>query len=158
MITVIAGADFIYQRNKWWQRQKMTLQETRDEYKQMEGDPHVKARIRQLRMERSRKRMMAAVPDATVIITNPTHFAVALKYDKAMAAPKCLAKGVDAVALRIRARRRGARRPHRREPAARPRALRQRRGRRDHPRRALQGGGAGHRLRHAAQGQARLAG
>jgi flagellar biosynthetic protein FlhB len=80
----------------------MTLQETRDEYKQMEGDPHVKARIRQLPMERSRKRMMASVPEATVIITNPTHYAVALKYDKSMAAPKCLAKGADAVALRIR--------------------------------------------------------
>jgi flagellar biosynthesis protein FlhB len=102
IITVIAAGDFLYQRNKWWQRQKMTLQETRDEYKQMEGDPHVKARIRQLRMERSRKRMMASVPEATVVITNPTHFAVALKYDKSMAAPKCLAKGVDAVALRIR--------------------------------------------------------
>jgi flagellar biosynthetic protein FlhB len=103
IITVIAAGDFLYQRNKWWQRQKMTLQETRDEYKQMEGDPHVKARIRQLRMERSRKRMMASVPDATVVITNPTHFAVALKYDKSMPAPKCLAKGADAVALRIRA-------------------------------------------------------
>jgi flagellar biosynthesis protein FlhB len=102
IITVIAAGDFLYQRNKWWQRQKMTLQETRDEFKQMEGDPHVKARIRQLRMERSRKRMMASVPEATVVITNPTHFAVALKYDKSMPAPKCLAKGVDAVALRIR--------------------------------------------------------
>lgn len=102
IITVVAAGDFLYQRNKWWQRQKMTLQETRDEYKQMEGDPHVKARIRQLRMERSRKRMMAAVPEATVVITNPTHFAVALKYDKSMPAPKCLAKGADAVALRIR--------------------------------------------------------
>ena len=103
VVTIIAMADFIYQRQKWWKRQMMTLQETRDEYKQMEGDPHVKGRIRQLRQERSRSRMMAAVPSATVVITNPTHFAVALKYDKAMRAPVCVAKGADAVALRIRA-------------------------------------------------------
>ncbi|UYO00659.1 MAG: flagellar biosynthesis protein FlhB [Devosia sp.] len=103
VVTIIAGADFFYMRQKWWKRQMMTVQETREEYKQMEGDPHVKGRIRQLRQERARKRMMAAVPDATVVITNPTHFAVALKYDKAMAAPRCLAKGADAVALRIRA-------------------------------------------------------
>ena len=63
----------------------MTVQETRDEYKQMEGDPKVKSRIRQLRHDRSRSRMMAAVPDATVVITNPTHYAVALKYDRSMA-------------------------------------------------------------------------
>jgi flagellar biosynthetic protein FlhB len=104
VVTLIAGADFLYQRNKWWKKQMMTLQETRDEYKQMEGDPKVKGRIRQLRQERARQRMMAAVPNATVVITNPTHFAVALKYDQAMRAPVCVAKGVDAVALRIRAK------------------------------------------------------
>ena len=102
VVTVIAIADYIYQRNRWWKRLKMTVQETRDEYKQMEGDPKVKGRIRQVRKERSRKRMMAAVPEATVVITNPTHFAVALKYDRDMAAPKCVAKGADAVAFRIR--------------------------------------------------------
>lgn len=102
IITIIALADYIYVRQKWWKRQMMTVQETRDEYKQMEGDPKVKGRIRQLRHERSRKRMMAAVPDATVVITNPTHFAVALKYDRAMGAPQCVAKGADAVAFRIR--------------------------------------------------------
>jgi flagellar biosynthetic protein FlhB len=101
--TVIALADFVYQRQRWWNRMKMTVQETRDEYKQMEGDPKIKARIRQIRLERSRRRMMAAVPEATVVVTNPTHFAVALKYDRDMAAPKCVAKGTDAVALRIRA-------------------------------------------------------
>lgn len=101
-ITIVALLDYIYMRHKWWQRQMMTVKEVRDEYKQMEGDPHVKGRIRQIRMERSRKRMMAAVPDATVVVTNPTHFAVALKYDKDMAAPQVLAKGVDAIALRIR--------------------------------------------------------
>lgn len=103
VVTLIAIGDFVYQRHRWWQRQKMTLQETRDEYKQMEGDPKVKGRIRALRAERGRKRMMAAVPEATVVITNPTHFAVALKYDRSMPAPLCLAKGVDAVAMRIRA-------------------------------------------------------
>ena len=103
VVTVIAMADYIYVRQKWWKRQMMTLQETKDEYKQMEGDPHIKGRIRQLRQERSRKRMMAAVPNATVVVTNPTHFAVALKYDRSMRAPLCVAKGADAVALRIRA-------------------------------------------------------
>ena len=102
IVTVIAFADYMYVRQKWWKKLMMTVQETRDEYKQMEGDPHIKGKLRQLRQERSRRRMMAAVPDATVVITNPTHFAVALKYDKAMRAPKCVAKGADAVAFRIR--------------------------------------------------------
>ncbi|MCZ4272719.1 flagellar biosynthesis protein FlhB [Maritalea porphyrae] len=102
VITVVAGLDFMYQRNKWWEKQKMTIKEIRDEYKQMEGDPKVKAKIRQLRAERGRKRMMAAVPEASVVITNPTHYAIALKYEKGMGAPICLAKGTDAVALKIR--------------------------------------------------------
>lgn len=102
VVTAIAGADYFYTRQKWWKRQMMTVQETREEYKQMEGDPHVKGRIRQLRQERARKRMMQAVPEATVVVTNPTHYAVALNYDKGMGAPKCVAKGADAVALRIR--------------------------------------------------------
>lgn len=102
VLTIIAMADYIYVRQKWWKRQMMTVQETRDEYKQMEGDPKVKGRIRQMRQDRARKRMMAAVPDATVVITNPTHFAVALKYDRSMGAPQCVAKGADAVAFRIR--------------------------------------------------------
>jgi flagellar biosynthetic protein FlhB len=103
IVTVIAGADLFYQRSRWWTRHKMTLQEVRDEFKQMEGDPKVKGRIRQLRMERSRQRMMGQVPKATVIIANPTHYAVALKYDRNMSAPLCVAKGVDDLALRIRA-------------------------------------------------------
>ncbi len=102
VMTVVAGADFIYQKNKWFNKQKMSLQEVKEEYKQTEGDPHVKGKIRQLRMERSRKRMMAAVPQATVVVTNPTHFAVALKYEDGMGAPLCLAKGTDATALKIR--------------------------------------------------------
>lgn len=103
IVTVIAIADYMYQKHKWWERQKMTLKEVKDEYKQMEGDPQIKSRIRQIRQQRAQKRMMSAVPDATVVVTNPTHFAVALKYDKAMPAPICVAKGADAVALRIRA-------------------------------------------------------
>jgi flagellar biosynthetic protein FlhB len=74
----------------------------RDEFKQMEGDPKIKGRVRQVRMERARRRMMAQVPQATVVIANPTHFAVALKYDRTMPAPLCVAKGADDVALRIR--------------------------------------------------------
>jgi flagellar biosynthetic protein FlhB len=103
VVTVLALADYVYQRQRWWNRHKMTVQETRDEFKQMEGDPVIKGRIRQLRNERSRRRMMANVPMATVVITNPTHFAVALKYDKSMPAPLCVAKGADDVAFRIRA-------------------------------------------------------
>ena len=102
IVTIIAFADYVYVRQKWWKKQMMTLQETKDEYKQMEGDPHVKGRLRQLRQEKSRQRMMQAVPDATVVITNPTHFAVALKYDKGMKAPQVVAKGADTVAFRIR--------------------------------------------------------
>lgn len=101
-ITIVALLDYMYVRHKWWKRQMMTVKEVKDEYKQMEGDPQIKGRIRQIRLERARKRMMAAVPDATVVVTNPTHYAVALKYDNQMSAPEVVAKGVDAVALRIR--------------------------------------------------------
>lgn len=102
LYTVVAIADYSYQKQQWWNKLKMTMQEVKDEYKQQEGDPIVKAKIRQIRMERGRKRMMAAVPEASVVITNPTHYAVALKYETGMAAPVCLAKGVDALALKIR--------------------------------------------------------
>ena len=122
-VTLIGGADFAYQRQRWWNRQKMTLQEVRDEYKQMEGSPEIKGRIRRLRSERGRRRMMAAVPDATVVIANPTHFAVALKYDRSMSAPKCVAKGMDALALRIRAHGGGKRRSGCGKPRRWPRAL-----------------------------------
>jgi flagellar biosynthetic protein FlhB len=102
VVTLIALVDYVYQRQRWWTRLKMTVQEVRDEFKQMEGNPEIKGRIRKIRMERSRKRMMANVPKATVVITNPTHFAVALKYDRTMKAPQCLAKGADDIAFRIR--------------------------------------------------------
>jgi flagellar biosynthetic protein FlhB len=74
----------------------------KEEFKQSEGDPHIKGRIRQLRHARMKKRMMAAVPKASVIITNPTHYAVALSYERGMSAPICVAKGVDTIALKIR--------------------------------------------------------
>lgn len=98
----VAIADLMYQRVRWYNKQRMTRKELRDEYKQTEGNPEVKAKMKQTRMARVRGRMMASVPDATVIITNPTHYAVALKYEQGMQAPVCVAKGVDHLALRIR--------------------------------------------------------
>jgi flagellar biosynthetic protein FlhB len=101
---LIAGLDYFWQRMRWLGRNRMSKQEVKEEYRQNEGDPAIKAKIRQLRQERARKRMMAQVPEATVVIMNPTHYAVALKYESGkMAAPICVAKGVDALALRIRA-------------------------------------------------------
>ena len=81
----------------------MTKQEVKDEYRQTEGDPHVKGKLKQLRAEKARQRMMQAVPEADVIITNPTHYSIALKYDAASGgAPVVIAKGVENVAMRIR--------------------------------------------------------
>jgi flagellar biosynthetic protein FlhB len=103
VMTVIAVIDFLYQRFEHMKSLRMSRQEIKDELKQTEGDPQVRARLRQIRTERARRRMMAAVPDADVVITNPTHFAVALKYDPAaMTAPRVIAKGADLVAERIR--------------------------------------------------------
>src|SRR3954465_2875624 len=103
-LAVIAGLDYFWQRMRWLSRNRMSKQEIKEEYRQNEGDPAIKAKIRQLRHERSRKRMMAAVPKATVVVMNPTHYAVALQYESGkMAAPVCVAKGMDALALRIRA-------------------------------------------------------
>ena len=102
-LLIIALADLLYQRWDFNKSMRMTKQELKDEYKQTEGDPHVKGKLKQLRFEKSRQRMMQAVPKADVIITNPTHFAVALKYNPdEMDAPTVIAKGVDDVALRIR--------------------------------------------------------
>jgi flagellar biosynthetic protein FlhB len=103
VLTVIAALDYLWQYRQWYERQKMSLRELKEEFKQTEGDPAIKAKIRQLRQTRARKRMMAQVPKASVVITNPTHFAVALQYERGMNAPVCLAKGADAIALRIRA-------------------------------------------------------
>jgi flagellar biosynthetic protein FlhB len=80
----------------------MSLRELKDEFKQTEGDPAVKGKIRQIRQNRMRKRMMAAVPKASVVITNPTHFAVALQNERGMSAPVCVAKGTDLIARKIR--------------------------------------------------------
>ncbi|MGQ0527106.1 MAG: flagellar biosynthesis protein FlhB [Alphaproteobacteria bacterium] len=103
VLMVIAVIDLIYQRHTHYKKMRMTKQEVKDEYKQTEGDPHIKARLRQLRTERARRRMMQAVPEADVVITNPTHFSIALKYDPdVMEAPVCIAKGIDQVAQRIR--------------------------------------------------------
>jgi flagellar biosynthesis protein FlhB len=102
MLAVVAIADYFFQYRQWYNRQKMSLQEMKEEFKQSEGDPHIKGRIRQLRHARMKKRMMSAVPKASVIITNPTHYAVALSYQRGMAAPICVAKGVDQIALKIR--------------------------------------------------------
>jgi flagellar biosynthesis protein FlhB len=100
---LIAMFDYFYQRFEFLKNLRMTKQEVKDEYKQQEGDPTIKAKIRQIRSERARKRMMANVPKADVIITNPTHYAIALAYDSAsMKAPMVLAKGKDKVALRIK--------------------------------------------------------
>lgn len=103
ILFVVAVLDFMYQRFEFMKKAKMSRQEIKEEFKQTEGDPHVKGRLRQLRQERARRRMMADVPKADVVITNPTHFAVALQYDpQKMNAPVMIAKGVDAVALKIR--------------------------------------------------------
>lgn len=103
LVGALVLADWVYQRRSFLTRMRMSLQEVKDEHKDAEGDPHVKARIRAIGAERARRRMMSAVPTASVIITNPTHYAVALKYDHGkMAAPVVVAKGVDAVALKIR--------------------------------------------------------
>ena len=103
VLVIIAVADLVYQRYEHLKKMRMSRQEIKDEFKQTEGDPHVRARLRQLRQQKSQQRMMQNVPDADVVITNPTHFSIALKYDpQTMEAPMCVAKGIDEIALRIR--------------------------------------------------------
>jgi len=102
IMAVIAVLDFLYQKFEYIKSLKMTKQEVKEEFKQSEGDPNIKAKLRQIRQERSRRRMMAQVPDADVIIRNPEHYAIALKYDEAtMDAPVVLAMGIDNIALKI---------------------------------------------------------
>ena len=101
-MVVITVLDVFYQRYEHVKGLRMSRQEIKDEMRESEGDPIVKGRLRQLRMERARKRMMAEVPKADVVVTNPTHYAVALKYDAQMTSPKVVAKGVDRVAQKIR--------------------------------------------------------
>jgi flagellar biosynthetic protein FlhB len=102
ILAVVAVADYLFQHRQWYARQKMSIREIKDEFRQTDGDPLIKGKIRQLRQARMRRRMMAAVPKAAVVITNPTHYAIALKYERGMAAPVCVAKGVDLIARKIR--------------------------------------------------------
>ncbi len=100
---IIAGADFAYQKWKFAKDMKMTKQEVKDEYKQMEGDPQIKGKIKQRMMEASRRRMMQDLPKADVVITNPTHYAVAIRYEPSeIDAPVVLAKGEGYLAQRIK--------------------------------------------------------
>lgn len=98
----IAVLDYLWVRQRWMRRHRMSLHEIKQEHKESEGDPHIKGRLRQIRQQRARKRMTSAIPKATVVITNPTHYAVALRYERGMAAPVCVAKGADEIARVIR--------------------------------------------------------
>jgi flagellar biosynthetic protein FlhB len=100
---LLAAADWWWARYSWYEKLRMTVREIKEEHKQSEGDPTVKAKLRQVRRMRLRKNMMKNVEKATVIITNPTHYAVALQYEPGMNAPICVAKGMDLIALKIRA-------------------------------------------------------
>jgi flagellar biosynthesis protein FlhB len=102
VLALVAAADYLFQYRQWYERQKMSQRELKEEFKQSEGDPAIKAKIRQIRQSKMKKRMMAAVPKAAVVITNPTHFAVALQYERGMNAPVCVAKGIDSLAKKIR--------------------------------------------------------
>lgn len=100
---LLAAVDYVFTRQSYMKKQRMSRREIKEEMRQSEGDPMVKAKLRQIRQERAKKRMLANVPQASVVITNPTHYAVALRYEQGETpAPICLAKGVDDVALRIR--------------------------------------------------------
>jgi flagellar biosynthetic protein FlhB len=102
-LVLLALADYAFQKYRFLESMKMTKQEVRDEFKDMEGDPHIKGRIRRIQLEMVRRRMMSDVPEADVVITNPTHYAVALSYKMdSMEAPKVVAKGVGYLALKIR--------------------------------------------------------
>jgi flagellar biosynthetic protein FlhB len=103
VILVLAALDYFYQ---WWEHNqslKMSKQDIKEEYKQTEGNPQLKAKIKERQRALAMRRMMQEIPKATAVITNPTHFAVALKYDKTMKAPEVVAKGQDFLAERIKA-------------------------------------------------------
>ncbi len=100
---ILALMDLLFVRYTYFKSLRMSKQEIKDEYKQMEGDPKIKAKIRQIQMQMTRKRMMQEIPQADVVITNPTHYAIAIRYNQDKeAAPKVIAKGTDYVALRIK--------------------------------------------------------
>lgn len=100
---LIAAIDYIFTRQSYMKKQRMSRREVKEEMRQSEGDPMVRAKLRQIRQEKAKQRMLQQVPQASVVITNPTHYAVAIKYEQGETpAPICLAKGVDDVAARIR--------------------------------------------------------
>jgi flagellar biosynthesis protein FlhB len=103
IIIIFAIIDFYFTKHYYMKSLRMSKQEIKDEFKNMEGDPQVKGRIRRIQMQMAQKRMMSSVPEADVVITNPTHYSVALKYDnKVDSAPKIIAKGIDFLAIKIR--------------------------------------------------------
>lgn len=103
LMVPVAVLDVVWKRLRHLKKQRMTQQEVRDEYKDAEGDPHVAAKRAQIRRQRSRQRIAQSVPTATLVVTNPTHFAVALRYERGVdTAPVCVAKGTDRIAARIR--------------------------------------------------------
>ena len=103
LLVAIAAGDWLWQRQRFMARMRMSREELKEEFRQSEGDPHIKARQKQIRNERARRRMIQAVPTATMVVMNPTHYAVALKYEAGeTAAPMCVAKGMDSLALKIR--------------------------------------------------------
>jgi flagellar biosynthetic protein FlhB len=104
LLGVTAGVDWLWQRYRFNIRMRMTREEVKEDFRQQEGDPHIKAKLKQMRMEKAKRRMIQNVPKATVVVMNPTHYAVALRYvEGETAAPECVAKGLDDLALKIRA-------------------------------------------------------
>ncbi len=102
LITAFALIDYSYQYHKWYKQLRMSHQEQVDEHKELEGDPKIRAKLRSLRNNAYQKRSIARVATASVLITNPTHYAIALQYDNSMQAPTCVAKGADYLALNMR--------------------------------------------------------
>ncbi len=103
LFLILSLFDLFYTRYNYFKDLRMSKQELKDEYKQMEGDPKIKAKIRQIQMQMTRKRMMQEIPQADVVITNPTHYAIAIRYDQEKeSAPKVIAKGTDFIALKIK--------------------------------------------------------
>jgi flagellar biosynthetic protein FlhB len=99
---VAAVVDWVWQRQRFMQRLRMSREEIKEEHRQSEGDPHVRNQQKRIRLQRAKQRMMTNVPKATVVVMNPTHFAVALRYGDDTPAPLCVAKGIDTLALKIR--------------------------------------------------------
>ena len=150
VLAVIATADYLFQYWQWYERQKMSLQEIKEEFRQTEGDPTIKGKLRQLRATRMRKRIIAAVPKASVVITNPTHYAIALKYERGMNAPVCVSRGVDLIARKIREVAEEHRIPVVENPTARPRPACNCGDRPGNSAGTLSRGSRNHRLYHAA--------